>query len=54
MFQVADVEVTDNNWPWKYAANASYSLSVKNLESYRLSRRYADQGEKFTQIVTVP
>lgn len=54
MFQVAEVEVNPKNSSGKTPANASYSLSVKNTESYRLARRYAGQNETFISIVTVP
>jgi hypothetical protein len=40
MFQVADVQLNNPKTSAKKSANASYSLSVKNTESYRLARRY--------------
>lgn len=51
---MADVEVNPKTSPWKDAGNASYALSIKNLESFRLARKYADRGEQFIQITTVP
>jgi len=45
MFQVSEIFLSEKEAPYKETANASYSLSVKNIESFRLARRYADQGE---------
>jgi hypothetical protein len=43
MFQVAEV-VVDTYMNSTGPANASYSLSVKNTESFRLARRYANMN----------
>jgi hypothetical protein len=53
MFQVAEVvvnSVLNSTGP----ANASYSLSVKNTESFRLSRRYANQNNSKISVVNGP
>ena len=53
MFQVAEVVVNEyqnSTGP----ANASYSMSVKNTESYRLARRYANQEDNKVSVVAMP
>lgn len=52
MFQVADVEVKPKVSP--QSTNASFALSMKSQESFRLARQYKDKGETFVSIVTMP
>lgn len=56
MFQVANVEVESKSSSVgnKEAASASFALSVKNTESYRLARRYDNQEKSQVSVVAMP
>ena len=57
MFQVAGVKTNSNNravYDTSAPPDASYALSVKILESFRLGRRYQDQTSTEPTVITVP
>jgi hypothetical protein len=54
MFQIADIVIESRNKPWNQSASASFELSVKNSETFRVARQYEDKGDEFKYVMKKP
>lgn len=54
MFQIADFVIDSKNSPWNQSASASFELSVKNSETFRIAREYEDKGDEFEYVMKKP